>query len=563
MPSHEPGSAGLHVLGAQYSSAGVKASNDDAVALRIPDGALLRTKGVACALADGVSSAEAGREAAESCVLGFLTDYYATPPLWSVSRSAQRVLDALNQWLCGNDRRDGGHLCTLSVLVLRSRTAHLFQIGDSRIWRLRQGQLECLTQDHTRRIGGKQFLTRAMGMHARLEVDYRSDSVQAGDRFLLTSDGIHEVLGIHQLQQLLSGSTNLQHTCELMVAQALDAGSSDNLSCQIIDVVALPDAVADDQLTAFSQLPPPPGLYQGAILDDLEVLRELHASNRSHLYLVRDLHNGEKMVLKAPSTNLIDDRAAMERLAFESWVAERIHHANLVRLSQPQRPRTGLYFLMEYIDGISLQQWQQQHPRAGIEQVLQIFDQLLNGLRVLHRADVIHADIKPGNVMIQRDGGVKLIDYGSCHARGLQDNAQPTEQPLGVRQYTAPELIDGQSPSERSDLFSVAAMLYELVTGELPWQGDTRRAHSQPLTAIQHYNRYAPPWLQAILTRALSADPDERFHDAAEFRAALSGRDQLDWSPAPIPSRGYMWKWLALALLLALPLSHWLRTLLH
>jgi len=562
LPNADPRPAALHVLGAQSSSAGIKPANDDAVAMRLPEGALLRTKGVAAALADGVSSAESGREAAESCVLGFLTDYYATPPLWSVSRAAQRVLDALNQWLCGNDRQEGGHLCTLSVLVLRSRTAHLFQIGDSRIWRLRHGQLECLTQDHTRRIGGKQFLTRAMGMHPRLEVDYRSEPVEAGDRYLLTSDGVHEMLSANTLRDQLAHSTDLQATCEQLVALALDNGATDNLSCQILDVVTLPHAGADDQLTAFSQLPPPPPLYAGAILDGLEVIRELHASNRSHLYLVRDTDSGEKMVLKAPSVNLIDDRPAMERLAFESWVAERIHHANLVRLNQPHRPRTGLYFLMEYIDGISLQQWQQQNPRAGIEQVLQIADQLLNALRVLHRADVIHADIKPGNVMIQRDGGVKLIDYGSCHARGLQDNSTVAEIPLGVRQYTAPELIEGSSPSERSDMFSVAVMLYEMITGQLPWQGDTRRALSQPPVPIQQHNRYAPPWLQTILGRALCADPAQRFHDAAEFRAALSGRDQRDWTPPPVTDTAKLWKWAALLLLAALPLSHGIRTLL-
>ncbi len=88
---------------------------------------------MAAALADGLSSAAAGREAAESCVLGFLNDYYATPSLWSVPRSAQRVL--------------------------RGGRAHLFQVGDSRIWRLREGRLECLTRDHQRPLGGTRVLT--------------------------------------------------------------------------------------------------------------------------------------------------------------------------------------------------------------------------------------------------------------------------------------------------------------------------------------------------------------------------------------------------------------------
>lgn len=84
----------------QFSDSGPKLHNQDALAMQIPEGSLMRTKGIVAALADGLSSAGAAREAAESCVLGFISDYYATPALWSVPRSAQRVLEALNRWLC-------------------------------------------------------------------------------------------------------------------------------------------------------------------------------------------------------------------------------------------------------------------------------------------------------------------------------------------------------------------------------------------------------------------------------------------------------------------------------
>ncbi|MDX1805342.1 MAG: protein phosphatase 2C domain-containing protein, partial [Alcanivorax sp.] len=195
MPDIQHREAVLHprVSLGQYSDPGRKPLNQDALAIQVPEGALLRTKGLVAALADGLSSAAAGREAAESCVLGFISDYYATPALWSVARSAQRVLEALNRWLCRQTLAGDSHLCTLSLLVLRSCTAHIFQVGDSRVWRLRGDKLECLTRDHSRVIGNnRRVLTRVMGGDSRLEVDYRQTELQQGDIFVLTSDGVHE-----------------------------------------------------------------------------------------------------------------------------------------------------------------------------------------------------------------------------------------------------------------------------------------------------------------------------------------------------------------------------------
>lgn len=553
---HAPdGIADLAVLVGQASTAGRKATNDDALALHVPEQPLLRTRGAVAAIADGVSGAEAGRVAAEACVLGFVSDYFSTPPLWSVPRSAQRVLDALNQWLHSDSAGQSSHLCTLSVLILRSRTAHLFQVGDSRIWRLRRGKLECLTSDHTRALGQRKYLTRAMGMDLRLDVDYRKDAIEVGDRYLLTTDGIHDVLSPARIQGILRAAADPDTVCRMLVDAALEQDADDNLSCQLIEVVSVPPAGASDALTVLSRLPFPPQLHRGMVVDGLRVERELHASSRSHLYLVTDPGSGEKLVLKAPSVNLVDDRDAAKRLALESWIGARVSHPNLVRILHPERPRSCLYYLMEYVDGISLEQWRAEHPDAPVQDVLLIVDQLLNGLRALHRADVIHADLKPANVMVRRDGMVKLIDLGSCHARGLVDVQVESPPLLGVRQYTAPELIEGAPPSEQSDLFAVAVVLHELVTGVLPWNGHYLPHLSRPLPPLTRHNRFAPAWLHDILCRGLDFEPRRRFVDAAEFRAALAGK-QTEAAPHPVSKPGNPWKAISAVLFLALVLSH-------
>ncbi|WP_414431488.1 protein kinase domain-containing protein [Alcanivorax sp. IL2] len=503
----------------QYSDAGPKLHNQDALAMQIPDGPLLRTKGIVAALADGLSSAGAAREAAESCVLGFINDYYATPSLWSVPRSAQRVLEALNRWLCRQTLAGESHLCTLSLLILRSRTAHLFQVGDSRIWRLRNDRLECLTRDHSRMIGdNRQVLTRVMGGDTRLDVDYSSSDLQVGDVFLLTSDGVHGFLSRSRMQGIVRASGQPEVAARSLVEAALASGSDDNLSCQVLQVDGLPDASADEALRQRGSLPLPPPLSPGIRVDGFTIKRELYASVRSHLYLVED-ESGKQSVLKTPSVNLEDDRDALERFVMEGWVGQRLRNAHLLRtLPLPDNP-SCLYQHLEFIDGVTLQQWLKEHPDVAVEEKLYLADQLLNGIRALHRADVIHGDLKPDNIMVDTDGLVRIVDFGSCHCRGMEQHNAGI--PLGTRDYSAPELLDGAAPSEQSDLFSAAVFIHEMLTGSLPWQGRYEKSAHRPLPPLQGHNAFVPLWINNVLQLALQHQPKQRFSDAAEFRDAL------------------------------------------
>lgn len=148
-----PITAELRVTVGQATAKGAKEDNEDCMGLRVPEGTALTLKGVAAVIADGVSSAEAGREASESCVKNFLTDYYSTPDVWTARTSAQAVLTALNRWLYSRSHgleAHRGYVSTLSALILKSRTAYLFHVGDTRIYRYRAGDLDQLTRDHSR-----------------------------------------------------------------------------------------------------------------------------------------------------------------------------------------------------------------------------------------------------------------------------------------------------------------------------------------------------------------------------------------------------------------------------
>ena len=190
----------LRVAAGQYSAAGRKPANQDFHGLAIPGDALLASKGVAIALADGISSSAAGQQASAAAVQGFLAEYYCTSEAWSVKKSVERVLAATNSWLFaqtqqgqGRYDKDRGWVCTFSAIVVKARTAHLFHVGDARIWQVQGQTLEQLTSEHRVHVGGGQsYLGRALGIAPHLEIDYRSVPLEPGDTFVLATDGVHE-----------------------------------------------------------------------------------------------------------------------------------------------------------------------------------------------------------------------------------------------------------------------------------------------------------------------------------------------------------------------------------
>jgi serine/threonine protein phosphatase PrpC len=191
----------LSITVGQYSDKGRKDSNQDFHGVYLPKEPQLSAKGIAVAVADGISSSEVSHIASQAAVTGFLEDYFCTSEAWSVKKSVQKVLTASNSWLYTQTRqsrycydKDRGYVCTLSAMVIKSTTAYIFHVGDSRIYRLHGQDLEQLTEDHRLWISQeKSYLSRAMGMDSHLEIDYQttrslSDKIQSSDNCLTNTD---------------------------------------------------------------------------------------------------------------------------------------------------------------------------------------------------------------------------------------------------------------------------------------------------------------------------------------------------------------------------------------
>lgn len=515
----------------QHSTAGVKKRNEDAIGIRIPKGMLLDTKGAVAVIADGVSAAEAGEEASQICVTNFLSDYFSTPDTWSVSKSTSRVLTALNRWLYGKGQHylnpQRGYVCTLSCLIIKSHTAYLFHVGDTRIYRFRNGELEQLTRDHATRINEKQtYLTRAMGLDVKLDVDFKTVPVETGDIFVLTSDGVHDFLRDNEITRaLLSHTEDYEKCCNTLIELALENHSHDNLSCQILRVDSLPPQNVNEVYEKLTELPFPPPLKKDMVLDGYRIEREIHASSRSQVYVVEEVETEKKFCMKTPSPNYDDDPAYIERFILESWIGSRIQSTNVVKTVNTQQTKTMLYYLTEYIGGISLEQWIKENPKPAVQEVIYLAEQIAKGIRAFHRQEILHQDIKPGNVIIDSHGTVKILDFGSCYSHSIAEISTPLDRDkiLGTADYSSPEVVLGNPASYQADIFSLGVIVFEMLTGEKPFDGKLLQCRTQKAYLETKYifsydlNPLVPVWIDGAIRKALRFDPTRRYGDVDEF----------------------------------------------
>ena len=343
----------LSILTGKYSIAGIKLENEDCAGTCVPDDAyLLDNKGVVLAIADGVSSAEAGKEASHTSIEKFVSEYYQTPDTWSVSKSGQNVLSALNLHLYRKshafDLDSKGYLTTFSAVIIKGQTAHFFHVGDSRIYHLRQGELKLCTTDHSAPLGeGRTFLSRAIGMDSVLHIDYGTIPLEENDRFLLSTDGVHDFLTVETLKEILQKDELPQTLSQAFVKLSLTSKSDDNISAVVGVVKDLPEENLIDHDLKLTQLPFPPDMYAGVEVDGYVVEEELFSSSRSQVYLVRDKQTGQQFAMKTPSINFEDDAPYIARFIREEWVGSRVNHPNIVQIVTQTRPRSYLYYLMD------------------------------------------------------------------------------------------------------------------------------------------------------------------------------------------------------------------------
>jgi len=518
---------GVSIGGA--TNKGVKEINQDFLGSVIPKEPMLSSKGIVLAMADGISSSNISQIASETAISSFLEDYYCTSDSWSVKTSAQKVIKSINSWLYAQTRnspyrfdKNKGYICTFSALVLKSNTAHLFHSGDTRIYRLSGQQLEQLTEDHRRVVSANiSYLTRALGIEQTFDIDYQSQLLEQGDIYIIATDGVYEFLSGSQIATIISAANTLDNAANTVIEQALALGSDDNLSVQIVRIDNVPEYQLDE-VHQLTMLPLPPSLSPRMQFDGYEILREIHISSRSHVFLARDNDTQQTVVIKTPSAELRTDTQYLERFMLEEWIAKRINNPHVAKAIVLNRRRNYLYLVTEFIDGISLSQWMIDNPKPQLEQVRNIIEQIAKGLQAFHRQEMIHQDVRPANIMIDSTNTVKIIDFGSTFVAGVTD-ADKEEIMRGTMRYSAPEYFLGQLGSQASDIYSLAVITYQMLSGKFPYGSEIAQANSVSAQRKLNYKSIInddselPLWIDDTLEQALKMNPLKRYPVLSEF----------------------------------------------
>ncbi|MBU2970715.1 bifunctional protein-serine/threonine kinase/phosphatase [Pseudoalteromonas sp. C2R02] len=528
----------IQVIIGGYSSAGVKGENQDAFAALIPEAALLTNKGASAVIADGLSCADNAAEASQLSVTQFIDSFYATPDTWSVQKSGAKVLTSLNNWLYGQAKinKTSQWLTTLSAIVCKSSTAHIFHVGDCRISRLQNNIFETLTREHNHKVGGKKtVLTRVMGADNRLDVDYKKVPIEKGDMFLLSSDGVFNHLTDKYIKNQLSKLKNntqtrihLEQLSKQFVDKAIESGSTDNVTCLIIKI---DKTVTDDQQALshyFENKVIPPPLKVGDKIDNFQVQQVIVHNTRSHIYLVKEQEKDNIKILKAPSLNFSEDKQFLRSFVQEAWIGERIDHANLMKVTFAPEKSQFLYHLSDHIKGQSLRQWMTHNPKPDIYKIQNILKQLIMAVRVLQRMEIVHLDIRPENIIIDDNGHITLIDYGATKIKSFYDGYQNIKHmPMGTLEYSAPEYLIESKADFKSDMFSIAIVVYELLSGKYPYKlikNQYEINHNLALwqyKTIRNFRCDCPLEIDLAIRQACSPDHTKRYNAFSEFEADI------------------------------------------
>jgi len=270
----------------------------------------------------------------------------------------------------------------------------------------------------------------------------------------------------------------------------------------------------------------------GQRLDQYELLDVIARGGMATIFRARDTENGRMVVVKVPYLQYESDIVFHERFLREEKIGQRLDHPAIIKVLRPQE-KSRVYLVMEHVEGERLSERLQRERRLPVETAVALAIQIADVLVYLHEHNVVHRDLKPENIMILPDGKAKLMDFGIAMDTTLRKITwSGLSQTMGTPDYMAPEQVKGRRGDARTDIYSLGVILYEMLTGEVPFSGENVYAamrakvqdcpvppsHLQPDVSLQ---------LEEIILHALECDPRERFRNATELREALAHPERV------------------------------------
>jgi serine/threonine protein phosphatase PrpC len=554
-----------------WTDTGPRARNEDYAAFYAGSPAQQALLGAVAAIADGVGGAKGGREAAELAVRSFIEGHLGQNATLGIQRNSARTVEAFNSWAHSIGRRDEeleGMACTLTALVFRGRRVHVIHVGDTRAYRWREERLDRMTTDHALGDAGlRHILTRAVGAEESIRIDYATDTLRLYDRYLLCSDGIHGGVTDRALAEILARRNAPEQTARELVEAGIAARTGDNATALVVDVIGLPPADYADLAFAAASLPLLPVPKANATIDGFHLRAMLADGRYARVFDAEDRIERRRVIVKFPKPATSAEDVLRGAFLREAWIAARIRSPWVGEaIELPPDRQTGLYTAMPFYEGETLERRLSRPPGLSLTAGLDYAIKLAGGVAALHRAGIVHRDIKPDNVILEaiREGrvpGLRLIDLGVARLPHMED--VPAPHAPGTPSYMAPELFAGAPGDERSDQFALGVTIYRMFTGAYPY-GEIEAFSHPRFKRAKSLTAHRPDlaaWLDEALARATAADPDDRFGDVFEFIFALEHGAIRAAPPVPRPQPLYernpllVWKVVSALLALALGLT--------
>ena len=288
----------------------------------------------------------------------------------------------------------------------------------------------------------------------------------------------------------------------------------------------------------------------GSHVDEFEIVEELGEGAYAETYKARDTDTDRVVVLKMINPQLFADPHNFARFRREAKIVAKLDHPNVLKSLDDERNRTEPYLVLEYIDGDNLRRYA--NTLGGpvpLQTALDWGRQLADALVYLHSHGIVHRDLKPENVLITADGTLRLMDFGTALLDGAKRLTwRHFSESLGTPDYMSPEQIKGNRGDARSDIYAWGVLMYEVLTGRVPFGGDnwmaTMAAHLQvDPKPVRTYRKEVSPQLDAVVLKAMRRYPEHRYQSAEELLRDLEHLDELDpasFDLSPEPPMGGM-----------------------
>ena len=475
---------------------------------------------VIAVLADGAGAARDAREASTRIVQSLMSNYAARPASWSPQKALAEFTRIINHTLHHESltrHSTPEMISTLSVAVIEGNRLFGLNVGDSRVYLSRAGQLSQLSHDHV--INDRSFshvLQRAIGLAPEVEPHCFETELCDGDIAFLCSDGVSNVLTDDVLSKKLSNRTAaraiVQHARELATDETLD-----DISAIVIDIAET------GKLRAVSQLPLliPDTLRKVDVIDGYELVRPFQYSDRVWLAT----KDGQRWTMKFAPLEARDNEAVLHLFVKETWNATRLHADFFVEAFVPERA-TARYYVMEFVEAPSLKTLLASR-RLAVDEAVDLGRFLIDASAHLLRLDLVHGDIKPENILVISHYDrlrFKLIDLGSAtEIFSITTRA-------GTASYLAPERFHHTPISERTEIFAIGVTLYQALTGAFPY-GEIERFQTPVFSqakAPARLNPNLPPWLESLILRAIAVDPERRYRHYSEVAFDLANPAKVE-----------------------------------